>query len=546
MAAVTHLACLLLVACCTWAYGSRAPGDARPNFVFFFPDEMRAESLGTYGHPITQTPNFDALAAAGSKFSQCHTLHTQCSPSRTALATGWYMHILGHRTQTHLLQAYEPNMFRYLRLAGYNVQWFGKNDMLSQDSFNMSVSNWEPLIGAEAGENMFEFGEAGYYSFLNTAGTQFGNDSSTNGDYAAVLQALDFLQDDPPEPFMIFLPGIGSHPSYGAPRDYYDLYDPSQVQAEAPLRAPYPPNKPRYFSETEGIVAYRNLTSLNESIFYKINSIYLGRITYSDWIFGQLMEGLDNLPLAESTTVIVASDHGDFAGDYNLVEKWPGGLDDVLTHVPLIVRTPGGVSNYTVDTPVQLFDIMTTVLDLANISLNHAQFGVSFKPQLLGAPGVANRTVFSEGGFYYPNEIEANDPYFKSQVIDPTNLYYPRYMEELSFYPNGSPRAVMMRNMEYKLVYRPLEVSELYNLTADPREDFNVFGQSEYAQVQASMLMELLQWLVLTSDVTPIQEDSRDLPDPQAAPFACNPWPGVNVLPDDEDGPQTGMYKSPR
>lgn len=42
----------------------RAEGDDRPNFVFFFPDEMRAESLGTYGHPITQTPNFDRFAGS--------------------------------------------------------------------------------------------------------------------------------------------------------------------------------------------------------------------------------------------------------------------------------------------------------------------------------------------------------------------------------------------------------------------------------------------------------------------------------------------------
>ena len=59
----------------------------------------------------------------------------------------------------------------------------------------------------------------------------------------------------------------------------------------------------------------------------------------------------------------------------------------------------------------------------------------------------------------------------------------------------------MMRNMAYKLVYRPLEVSELYDVVTDPLELDNLYGNSTYAAVQTEMLMDLLQWLVLTSDV---------------------------------------------
>jgi hypothetical protein len=44
----------------------------RPNFVFFMPDEMRAESLACYGHPLVKTPNFDRLAREGVRFDQCH------------------------------------------------------------------------------------------------------------------------------------------------------------------------------------------------------------------------------------------------------------------------------------------------------------------------------------------------------------------------------------------------------------------------------------------------------------------------------------------
>ena len=69
-----------------------APAISGTNFVFYFPDGTRAESLGTYGHPVTKTPAFDRLAAQGTMFSQAHTLHTQSAPSRCAMATGRYVH----------------------------------------------------------------------------------------------------------------------------------------------------------------------------------------------------------------------------------------------------------------------------------------------------------------------------------------------------------------------------------------------------------------------------------------------------------------------
>lgn len=53
--------------------GGRAPGDKRPNFVFYFPDTVAAESCGgLYGNPVVKTPFMDALAAEGTLFKQAH------------------------------------------------------------------------------------------------------------------------------------------------------------------------------------------------------------------------------------------------------------------------------------------------------------------------------------------------------------------------------------------------------------------------------------------------------------------------------------------
>ena len=121
---------------------------------------------------------------------------------------------------TRLLQPQETNMFALLKESGYTTLLLGKNDMLARETFNTSFTYWEGCAGQDGGTNSYVFGQAGYYSFLSNAGTSQGNDANRNLDLKAVNQALAFMSNDPPEPFCIFLPGIGAHPPYGAPADW--------------------------------------------------------------------------------------------------------------------------------------------------------------------------------------------------------------------------------------------------------------------------------------------------------------------------------------
>ncbi len=114
------------------------------NFIFFMPDELRAESIGCYGHPLAPTPNIDRLAAEGARFDQGHVQHTVCTPSRCSLMTGWYPRVRGHRTLWHMLRPDEPNLLKYLKWAGYDVYWGGKNDLLAPASFADSVTDFRP------------------------------------------------------------------------------------------------------------------------------------------------------------------------------------------------------------------------------------------------------------------------------------------------------------------------------------------------------------------------------------------------------------------
>jgi hypothetical protein len=149
-------------------------------------------------------------------------------------------------------------------------------------------------------------------------------------------------------------------------------------------------------------------------------------------------------------------------------------------------------------------------------------------------------------------EVEPNDPAQQSVYSNPKGYYYPRGQEELNNGPPvpHCPRAVMLRNATSKLIYRSAGnywiwcneectrdftlsiffnprctggASELYDLTADPRELTNLYGLPESAAMQAELSAALLEWYVDTADVTPLTEDDRGLPpSPPNPPF---PWP---------------------
>src|SRR5207244_13265604 len=97
-----------------------------------------------------------------------------------------------------------------------------------------------------------------------------------------------------------------------------------------------------------------------------------GQVSYSDWLLGELVEALDRTGHWRDTALMVCSDHGDYAGDYGLVEKWPSGLEDCLTHVPLIARIPGGTPGHVSPELSELFDVMPTSLDLPGTKATHA------------------------------------------------------------------------------------------------------------------------------------------------------------------------------
>lgn len=484
------------------------------NFILFNPDEMRAESVGCYGHPLAPTPHIDRLAAEGTRFDQCHAQHPVCTPSRCSFMTGWYPHARGHRTLWHTLRPDEPNLLRYLKQAGYEVLWGGKNDLLAPESFTDSVDDFRlgqrassrAIRPSRGGRNPFPPDDPRFYSFLYEPVAETVEEL---GDFANVDGAIAYLRSKPSKPFCLYLPLTFPHCPYFAPGEWHDTINPETLPPLRPVIEQGKPDFHRRIRET------RRLDRLDEAFFRKLNAVYLGMIGVTDYLLGLLLAALEETGHADDTTVLFFSDHGDWAGDYGLVEKWPSALDDTITRVPFIARVPGAAKpGHIVREQTELFDLMPTVLELAGVSARHTHFAHSLVSQINGAPGDPERAVFAEGGYarHEPHCFEGQahrDQFARA----PDHIYYPKGKLQQD-HPESVCRAAMIRTSSHKLMHRAAGegVSELYDLTEDPRELNNRAEDASLGTVRADLERRLLDWYLQTSDVTPLDEDPRGFP----------------------------------
>lgn len=498
------------------------------NFVFVLLDQLRADSVGTFGTSIVRTPNLDRLGTTddrhrGIAFDNCYVQNTVCTPSRCSIFTGWYPHVHGHRTIDYLLDAHEPNMLRTLRSAGYWVEWYGKNDLLTADAFGVSVDHRGdvPGFGSTYEGNPWPSGHRLRNSFY------FGRrpeERSTrlDHDWVATDNAVHFLSDRAAnprgdQPFFLYLPFIFPHPPYYVEEPYFSMYNRADVPP--PARADYD----RLPSFVKGYHEIYGMHELSDDDFREIIATYYGMVTRTDALLGRLLDTLETTGLADDTTVIVTSDHGDYTGDYGLVEKWWTGHTDNLTRVPLYVRVPRNAvtaSGAEADKAasavshalVESIDILPTVIDLADVTADHSHFGRSLLPVIRGDTSTHRDAVFAEGG-HHPE-----DTHCRGEVMDDNvnwGVYRPKTElphQDFSYLHN----AVMVRSARWKYIHHLTDMDELYDLEADPREERNLAapahmeGNDQLDQVVRQHQTLLLDWYMRTADVVPLRAGPRD------------------------------------
>ncbi|MCP4750822.1 MAG: sulfatase-like hydrolase/transferase [Proteobacteria bacterium] len=488
--------------------------EKRPNIVIFNPDQMRADALAHLGNPASVTPNFDRMAREdGVSLRNAFAQNPVCTPSRCSFMSGWYPHVRGHRTMYHMMRDGEPVLLKNLKDQGYFVWTNTRNDLLPAQIENIydeycdiAFRPTKPFAPPPEGQGWR--GEPGgdrYYSFFQGEKKTAEDGQRFDLDAAWVDGALAFIRNRPRDkPFCLFLPLIYPHPPYGVEEPWFSLIDRSKM----PDRIPTPENWQGKASVLKGLYELQGLQGWTEERWTELRATYLGMVSRVDHQFGLVVDALKEEGVYDDTAVFAFSDHGDYTGDYGIVEKTQNSFEDTLTNVPFIIKPPVDVEVKPGirDALVELIDFYATVEDFSGITSDHTHFGRSLRAVLSGEASDHRDAVFCEGG-RLQNEEHCMEKQ-SSPDLDSKNEYYPRMKLQRSEGPEHT-KAVMCRTSDFKYVRRLYETDELYDLNSDPRERDNRIADPALKGVLLELKDRLLTFFLETGDVVPHDSDQR-------------------------------------
>jgi choline-sulfatase len=355
-------------------------------------DDHAAYALGCYGSEIARTPNLDALAARGVRFTRAYANSPVCTPSRQSLLTGRLPHAVGVTLLSTPLGDEALTLAEVLKAGGYRTAAFGKMHFNSdlRHGFDTLVDRAEhrarlrgnpppPLpegtrtLGAwrPFRDPAREWLNASYLPGSYLSGTELSQAvraADMDGTFFA-REAARFLAkaaEAPEEPFFLVVSFHEPHSPFHFPLELAGLYDPDKLPL--PVVAPEdPPQVPLIF---------RDLTDAEKR---RIAASYYTSVAYLDRNVGLVLDALETNGHAATTLVIYAGDHGYTLGHHGRFEKhcfW-----EEAVRAPLVLRWPGRVrEGEASDALVELVDVFPTVVEACGLALPEGLHGRSLLP----------------------------------------------------------------------------------------------------------------------------------------------------------------------
>lgn len=456
--------CLAMSLCFSGCASQPANASAKPNVVFILVDDLGYMDVGANNpKSFYETPNIDALAKRGVRFTDGYAACPVCSPTRASILTGKYPQRTGitdyigaeqpekWKRPTKLLPAAyseqlaleETTLAESFKAAGYATFFAGKwhlgptNYWPENQGFDINMGGWD-RGGPYGGKKYF---------------SPYGNPRLTDGPPGEHLpdrlatETARFIANNKDHPFFAYLSFYSVHTPLMAREDLQQKY-------EAKAKT-LPDVNPKWGQERE-----RQVRLVQD------HAVYAGMVEAMDQAVGKVVKALADAGLSSNTIVVFTSDNGGLSTSEgsptsNLPLRggkgWPyeGGVRE-----PLIVAAPGipaGESSTVVTSP----DFYPTLLELAGLPAQPKQHqdGVSFVKSLRGG----------------------------QQARKPVFWHYPHYGNQ-----GGAPCGAV-RDGNWKLIeWYEDGMVELFNLANDLGEQHNL-AEQEPERAKA-LLEKLRQW----------------------------------------------------
>lgn len=434
------------------AYGGHAvQGAPRPNILFLFSDDHRADCLGAYGNKHVRTPHLDRLISEGFSFRRNYIFGSNngavCVPSRAMLMSGktWFK---VHAPTLRDARSW-PEMLRGLGYATFATgKWHN-----GQDSWLRAFEQGKSIMfGGMSDHTQVPLRDLGANGKLSEVRTGKGFSSELFAD-----AAIEFLRhQDGSKPFLCYAAFTAPHDPRQAPPEYL-----RHAYAKLP---PVPRNFLPQLPFDNGMM--RDLRDENLAAWPREKQVirdqlaeYYALISHLDSQIGRVLACLRESGFATNTLVVFAGDNGLALGSHGLLGKQS--LYEHSMKVPLVISGPGVPRGRTSSSLTYLHDFFPTLCELLEVAPDPGLDGASLKPIWEGKKKSIRSSIF----------LPFQD--IQRGVLDE------RW--KLIIYPN-------------------IGHMELFDLQKDPWEMRNLVGKRAYRSELVRMMGMMRDWQKMVGD----------------------------------------------
>lgn len=484
------------------------------NVLFVMADQLRADYLSCYGHPKLSTPNIDALASRGTRFTNCYVQGPVCGPSRMSTYTGRYVASHGSTWNFVPLAVNTPTMGDHLREAGLRVAVVGKThvvgdrkgmarlgiDPKTPDGILIDHGGFEPYARDDGvvpdaklkvqdppfNRYLINLGYSGPNAWHDHANSALGPSGETLSGWQmrhsalparipdahsetawTTDRAIDFIREQGDEPWCLHVSYIKPHWPYIASKPYNSMFSAADVQSA--FRS-----KDELENSHPVLEAFRNHPESKafsrDEVRDTVIPTYMGLIKQLDDHIGRLTSALVELGREEDTLIVFTSDHGDLLGDHWLGEKEM--FYEASVRVPLIVVDPS------IETPCAVHSGLVEAIDL--LPTFKESLGLDIK-----SPWLDGRSLMSA--------IRGDQSEVREAVFSELDYAFYGARRELNIDINCA-RATMVRTLRWKYVRFEGFPSQLFDLQNDPNELHDLGRDINLKEVRLEMEALIANW----------------------------------------------------
>lgn len=394
----TTITLLAFLFACAQLPAAVTPPRERPHVVLIVLDDLNDWVGCLGGHPQTSTPNIDRLARRGVLFRNAHAQSPICKPSRASFLASLYPESTGIYFNAGTFDDARVESDRLLtrrfEAAGYRVMGAGKI-YHGQDGRYMaehagSFGGYGPLpekkLAPFEGNRLWDWGA------LPVA-------DEAMPDHRIAEWAAQELQQPREGPLFLAVGFYRPHVPLYAPKPWFEALPEATVRLPL-IRRDDLDDLSRYAIDLTRLehIEPPHAWIVEQAQWRRLVQAYLACIRFVDEQVGRILRAVESGPHRDNTLIVLFSDHGFHLGEKEVWAKQT--LWEASTRVPLIVAGPGIPAGRVCDKPVQLLDVLPTLVDVCGLPPGRPMDGRSLAPLFKNPdadwPHVA-RTSFGPG-----------------------------------------------------------------------------------------------------------------------------------------------------